>query len=67
MLWLAATPSFACQRETDHAIQRVGVRAGNEFSKQSREDDDAMKRNGTPASGLPVRRKIWNSAKTMNM
>ena len=25
---------------TDHAIQRVGVRAGNEFSKQSREDDD---------------------------
>jgi len=33
---------------TDHAIQRVGVRAGNEFSKQSREDDDGHEEEWNP-------------------
>src|SRR5437870_1691300 len=33
-------PIVCMPARTDHAIQRIGVRAGNEFSKQSREDDD---------------------------
>ena len=37
---------------TDHAIQRVGVRAGNEFSKQSREDDDGHEEKWNPGEGL---------------
>src|SRR2546426_10298280 len=38
---LASCNPFVCMpARTDHAIQRVGVRPGNEFSKQSREDDD---------------------------
>src|SRR5438552_5713609 len=38
---LASSNPFACMpASTDHAVQGVGVRAGNEFSRQSREDDD---------------------------
>src|SRR5437868_2667202 len=50
---LASWNPFVCTpARTDHAIQRVGVRAGNEFSKQSRKDDDGHEEKCNPRERL---------------
>ena len=50
---LASWNPFVCMpARTDHAIQRVGIRAGNEFPKQSCEDDDGDKEKWNPGEGL---------------